>query len=83
MFSDKCLSFRLELVDEFPKILPSTFGPFIGNHQRLLALGTILGNSSTNSNLKLKHLPENLKGILNKLYRQTLSLLSNEACLNE
>ena len=25
-------------------------------------LGTILGNSSTNSNLKLRHLSENLKG---------------------
>ena len=37
MFSDKCLSFKLELVDKFPKILPSTFGPFIGHHQELLA----------------------------------------------
>ena len=37
MFSDKCLSFRLELVDEFPKIVPSAFGLFIGHHQRLLA----------------------------------------------
>ena len=26
------------------------------------ALGTILGNSSTNSNLKLRHVSENLKG---------------------
>ena len=36
-FSDKSLSYRLELVDEFPKIVPSTFGPFIGHHQGLLA----------------------------------------------
>ena len=52
MFSDKCLTFRLELVDEFPKIVPSAFGPF----------GTVLRNSSTNSNLKLRHLSENFKG---------------------
>ena len=37
MLSDKCLSFRLELVDEFPKIVPSAFVPFIGHHQGLLA----------------------------------------------
>ncbi len=35
--SDKCFSFRLELVDEFPKIVQSAFGPFIGHHQGLLA----------------------------------------------
>ena len=29
--------FRLELVDGFTKIVPSTFGPFIGHHQGLLA----------------------------------------------
>ena len=28
--------FRLELVDEFTKIVLSAFGPFIGHHQRLL-----------------------------------------------
>ena len=37
MFSDRCLSFRLELVDEFPKIVPIAFRPFIGHHQGLLA----------------------------------------------
>ena len=36
-FSDKCLSFRLELVDEFPKIVPSAFEPFIGHNQGLPA----------------------------------------------
>ena len=41
------------------------------------ALGTILGNSSTNSNLKLRHFSENLKGS----YRQNLSLLFNETFL--
>ena len=44
-FPDKFLSFRQELVDEFPKIVPSAFRPFIW---------TILGNSSSNSNLKLR-----------------------------
>ena len=34
---DKCLGFRFELVDEFTKIVPSAFGPFIGQHQRSLA----------------------------------------------
>ena len=37
IFSVKSLSFRLELVDEFPKIVPSAFGPFIGHYQGLLA----------------------------------------------
>ena len=32
-----CLGFRLELVDEFTKIVPTAFGPFIGPHQGLLA----------------------------------------------
>ena len=27
-FSDECLSFSLEFVDEFHKIVPSSFGPF-------------------------------------------------------
>ena len=36
-FTDKCLGFRLELVDQFTKIVPSAFGPFIGHHQELLA----------------------------------------------
>ena len=36
-FPDKCLGFRLELVDEFTKIVQSAFGLFIGHHQRLLA----------------------------------------------
>ena len=31
------LGFRLELVDEFTKIVLSAFGPFIGHHQELLA----------------------------------------------
>ena len=35
MFPDKCFGFRLELVDEFTKIVLSTFGPFIGHHQEL------------------------------------------------
>ena len=37
MFSDKGLSFRLELVDEFPKIVLSAFRPFIGHHKELVA----------------------------------------------
>ena len=36
-FPDKCLGFRFELVNELTKIVPSTFGPFIGHHLRLLA----------------------------------------------
>ena len=36
-FPDMCLGFRLELVDEFTKIVPSDFGPFLGHHQGLLA----------------------------------------------
>ena len=36
-FSDKCLGFSLELVDEFTKIVQSAFGPFIGHHQGLFA----------------------------------------------
>ena len=36
-FPDKCLGFRLELVDEFTKIVPSTFGYVICHHQGLLA----------------------------------------------
>ena len=36
-FPDKCFDFRLKLVDEFTKIVPGTFKPFIGHHQRLLA----------------------------------------------
>ena len=31
------IGFRLELVDEFTKVIPSSFGPFIGHHQGLLA----------------------------------------------
>ena len=37
VFPDKCLGFREELVDEFTKIVPSAFGPFIGHHQGLLS----------------------------------------------
>ena len=37
MFSDKYLSFSLQLVDRFPKFVPNAFGPFIGYHQGLLA----------------------------------------------
>ena len=37
MFPDKCLGFRLELLDEFTKIVPSAFKPFIGHYQGLLA----------------------------------------------
>ena len=32
-----CLSFRSELVNEFPKIVSNAFGPFIGHHLELLA----------------------------------------------
>ena len=32
-FPVKCLGFRLESVDEFRKIVLSTFGHFIGHHQ--------------------------------------------------
>ena len=31
------LDFRLELVDEFIKIIPSAFGPFMSNYQGLIA----------------------------------------------
>ena len=31
-----CLGFRLKLVDEFTKIVPSAFRPFIGYNQGLL-----------------------------------------------
>ena len=37
MFPERCLGFRLELVDEFTKIVPSAFGHFIGHHQGLFA----------------------------------------------
>ena len=48
------------------------------------ALGTILVNSSTNSNLKARHLSiRKPEGILIKLYRQNVSLLFNQTCLNE
>ena len=36
MFPDKCLSFRLDMVYEFPKIDPTTFRPFIDHLQGLL-----------------------------------------------
>ena len=36
-FPDESLGFRLELVDEFTKIVSSAFGSFIGHHQGLLA----------------------------------------------
>ena len=36
-FPDMCFGFRLEFVDEFTEIVPSTFGPFIGHHQGLFA----------------------------------------------
>ena len=37
MFPDKSLGFRLELLGEVTKIVPSTFRPFIGHYQGLLA----------------------------------------------
>ena len=37
MFPDKRLGFRLELVNEFSKIVQRAFGPFIGHHQGMLA----------------------------------------------
>ena len=46
----------------------------------LKALGTILVNSSTNSNLTLI---KKLERILRKIYRHNVSLLSNQTCLNE
>ena len=52
-FPDKCFVFRMELVDEYTEIVPMK-GP--KGH------GTISVNSSTNSNLKPKHLSGNLKG---------------------
>ena len=49
MFSDKCLSFRLELVDEFPKIVPSACGPviFLLWHQLSETFKTLLKNKHT------------------------------------
>ena len=35
-FPDKCLGFRLKLEDEFTKIVPSSFGPFIGHNRGCL-----------------------------------------------
>ena len=35
MFPGKNIGFRLELEDEFTKIIPSTFELFIGHHQVL------------------------------------------------
>ena len=48
-FPDKGLSFRMELVDELPKIVPSTFGAFIGLHQGLLVCirGAVLIENTT------------------------------------
>ena len=37
-FPEKCFIFRLELVDEFTEIVPSTFEPFIGHHKVLFAI---------------------------------------------
>ena len=37
MFSDKCIGFRLNLVNEFTNIVPSNFEDFIGHHQVLFA----------------------------------------------
>ena len=34
-FSDKCLGLKLELVNEFTKIVLSGFRPFINHHQGL------------------------------------------------
>ena len=36
-FQRSVFGFRLELVNEFIKIVPSAFGTFIGHHQELLA----------------------------------------------
>ena len=44
-------------------------------------LGTVLMNSSTNSNLKPR-LIRKLERIFKKSYRQNVSLLSNETCSN-
>ena len=49
----------------------------------LKALGTVLVNPYTNFNLKPKHLFGNLKGSLIKLYKQNVSILFNQTCLNE
>ena len=53
MFSHKCLSFRSELVDEFHKIVPIAFGPFISHHQGLLACVMLV--------LPLQLFPDDLK----------------------
>ena len=36
-FPDKCFGFKLELVDGFTEIVPSTFRSFIGHYQGLFA----------------------------------------------
>ena len=41
ILSDKCLGFRLELVDEFTKIVLSAFRPFIGHHQEFACVKSI------------------------------------------
>ena len=63
MFLDNSFGFRLELVDEFTKIIPSALGllnmqttPDNVLWQARKRWGTISGNSATNSNLKLEHL---------------------------
>ena len=67
-FLDKCLGFRLELVDEVTKIVPSFFGPFIGHHQFQPETKTLI---------------RKLERILIKLYRQNVSLLFDQTYLNE
>ena len=36
-FPDKCFGFKLELLDEFIKIVSSAFGPFVSHYQGLFA----------------------------------------------
>ena len=41
-FPDNCLHFRLELVNEFTKIVPSAFGLFIGHHHFFSGVKSVL-----------------------------------------
>ena len=78
-FSDKCLCFSLELVDEFTKIFQSSFGPFIGFHQGLVAC--VKNNTFYTCKKPLMMAYEGSERVLDNFGKFTLRF--NETCLNE
>ena len=74
-------SYRLILVDEFTKIVPSSFRPFIGHHQELFAC--VKSVFVYQFQAKTKTFIRKLEKILINLHRQNVSLLFNQTCLNE